>query len=414
MREEPNTMRNYRRILSGMALAGMLPLAGCGGFMDVTNPGPIEDDALNSVDAVPSLVAGMSGDLSIVLDDIMRLSGIASDDLAHGGSYTAEGLWYRGIIRAEDVDYEWSAAHRARWVAEQGLERMKKIEGYNFETNVLTARAYLLAGFSNRMLGENMCQAVFDGGKAEPHTAHFSRAEAQFTEALRIAQAARNGGLQNAALAGRASVRAWQGKWAEAVQDAQKVPTSFQYDAVFSTNSSRETNSLVQETYGRREFTVFNTPWAKVFGDPRVQWDTVRTASGAIQKGQDGKTNFFRQKKFTDLGSDVALAKGTEMLMLRAEAALRAGDIAGAFRLINQQRAFYRMEPLAAPSTPAAAWKTLQAERGAVLWLEGRRLWDLRRWHEDAIPAARNGFLQGRDKCIPISKDERDSNPNLG
>jgi hypothetical protein len=48
-------------------------------------------------------------------------------------------------------------------------------------------------------------------------------------------------------------------------------------------------------------------------------------------------------------------------------------------------------------------------ERGAVLWLEGRRLWDLRRW----LASGRNTALQGRSTCVPISLEEIGANPNL-
>jgi len=192
------------------------------------------------------------------------------------------------------------------------------------------------------------------------------------------------------------------------------VPDNFTYVAYFSTNSARENNSLVQETYVRREFTVFGTQWATVFNDPRVGWDTIYTSASktAVQKGQDGKTNFFRQKKYPDLGADVPLVKGTEMRMLRAEERLRAGDIPGAFTQINAMRTQYAMTALTAPGTIAAAWTTFEKERGAVTWLEGRRLWDLRRWNADTGPA-HNTFLDGRGQCIPISQTERQSNPNL-
>ena len=39
---------------------------------------------------------------------------------------------------------------------------------------------------------------------------------------------------------------------------------------------------------------------------------------------------FFRQQKYKTLASSVPLAKGTEMLLLRAEAALNSGDGPGA------------------------------------------------------------------------------------
>jgi hypothetical protein len=222
-----------------------------------------------------------------------------------------------------------------------------------------------------------------------------------------------------AAYGGRASVRAWLGDWTGAVADAQQVPTSFVYNAIYSANSTRERNELAQETgVGRREYTVYNTPWAQVFNDPRVRWDTVKTSSGAIQNGQDGRTPFFRQRKFPELTSDIPLVKGTEMQMLRAENELRNGNIPEAFNRINAQRTQFGMAALTPPATPAEAWRVLGRERGAVVWLEARRLWDLRRWYNQggdarAMVLERIPTFETRAKCIPISEAEMQTNPNL-
>jgi starch-binding outer membrane protein, SusD/RagB family len=391
-------------------------LAGCKGALEVTNPGPIQDIALDAPEAVPGFVTGMSGDLSATLDEIVRIAGVSSDDIWHGGSYAGEGLWVRGIINEEDVNGQWAGMQRARWVAESGIERIKKIPGYTtYDTDSVTARANLLAGFANRLLGENVCTTTIDGGPEQPSDIHFPRAEAYFTEALRIAQSKPFPTLVRAAYAGRASVRAWQGKWTEAVADAALVPDNFTYVAFYSANSTRERNEMNQETYVRREYTVFNTQWAQVFNDPRVPWDTLYTNSSrtAVQKGQDGKTNYFRQKKYPDLGADIPLVKGAEMLVLRAEDKLVRADIDSAFILINRMRSLYTgLAPLLRPSTLVEAWPILQKERGAVTWLEARRLWDLRRWNADTGPA-HNSFLDTRAKCIPISREERQANPNL-
>jgi hypothetical protein len=104
------------------------------------------------------------------------------------------------------------------------------------------------------------------------------------------------------------------------------------------------------------------------------------------------------------------------MLMIRAEAALRAGNVTQAMTFINQARAFYSttarpLAPLSA-ATVAEAWPILQKERAATLWLEARRFWDLRRWNAEPTPI-KNTFLDGRDKCIPVSENEENSNPNF-
>jgi hypothetical protein len=409
-------MRTTLKILS-VAVIASASIGGCSNYLDVTNPGPIEDTKLQTPDAVPALVVGMSADYANVYDEMVRITAIAGDELGHGGSYTQEGLWVRGIILPADINGLWSTMHRARFEAESGVERMKGFDGqsgFAYDKNLFAARANLFAGLTNRLLGETTCAAVFDNGPVESDTAYFSRAEKYFTESIRIAAAITGAtDVVNAAYGGRAAVRAWQGNWDGATADATQVPTAFVYNALFSTNSTRENNSLVQETYVRREFSLYNTSWAKVFGDTRVPWDTIKVASGAIQTGQDGKTPYFRQRKYTDLGSDIPVVKGTEMLLLRAEAALRKGDISGAYALMNQSRANYRMNNLTPTTDLTTAWQTLQFERGATLWLEARRLWDLRRWMVDPIPQARNTFLANRDKAVPISQEEYQTNPNL-
>ncbi|HJU75233.1 MAG TPA: RagB/SusD family nutrient uptake outer membrane protein [Gemmatimonadaceae bacterium] len=411
-------MRLLRVTQRAILVATFGALTGCG-MLEVSNPGPQSDESLNTATAMAGLVTGMSFDLSRSMDAATQETAIMADELFHGGSYANEIFFNQGIIRPDLVNGMWGSMHRARWVAEAGIERMKTVLEEGFNTNPLSARAYIYAGLANRILGELTCNAVIDGGPSEDHKVHFARAEGHFTEAIRIA-----GGLTGAirdsllrvAHGGRASVRAWQGKWAEAVADAQLVPTAYVFSAFFSTNTGAENNDLVFETNNRLEYTVFSTQWAQVFRDPRVPWDTVKTTGGAIQNGQNGRTPMFRQRKFNGLGADIPLVKGTEMLMLRAEAALRANDVAGAMALINQQRAFYSttanpLPPLSA-STAAEAWPILQKERGAVLWLENRRLWDLRRWNAEP-PPIKHTFLDGRDKCIPISENEMLSNPNL-
>jgi starch-binding outer membrane protein, SusD/RagB family len=394
-------------------------LTGCG-MLDVTNPGPQSDESLNSPTAMVGLVTGMSFDLSRAMDAATQETAIMADELFHGGSYANEIFFNQGIIRPDLVNGMWGAMHRSRWVAEAGIERMKTVLAEGFNTNALSARAYIYAGLSNRMLGELTCNAVIDGGPSEDHKTQFVRAENHFNEAIRIAgglTGALRDSLLRVAHGGRASVRAWQGKWTEAVADAQIVPTNYVFSAFFSTNTGNENNDLVFETNNRLEYTVFSTQWAQVFRDPRVPWDTVKTTGGAIQNGQNGRTPMFRQRKFVGLGADIPLVKGTEMLMLRAEALLRAGDVAGAVALINQQRAFYNttatpLPPLTGITTAAQAWPVLQKERGAVVWLENRRLWDLRRWNAEPAPI-KHSFLDGRDKCLPISENEMLSNPNL-
>ena len=137
---------NIRVALATAAVA--LSIGGCKGYLDVSNPGPIEDAKLQTPDAAPALVVGMSADYANVYDEMVRITAIASDELGHGGSYTQEGLWVRGIIKPEDVNGLWSTMHRARFEAESGIERMKGFDGQSgfvYNKNIYATRANLFA-----------------------------------------------------------------------------------------------------------------------------------------------------------------------------------------------------------------------------------------------------------------------------
>jgi len=204
-------MTMTRMVRSASLAIGLVAIAGCN-FFDVTNPGPIADNNLNEPDAMAGLATGMAFDLSRAMDAVTQEAAIMADELYHGGSYTDEGLYNRGIIRFDGLTNTlWGSMQRSRWVAESGIERMKTVLGSGYDTSPFAARANIYAGLSNRLLGETVCQAVIDGGAAEDFKVHFTRADAQFTEAIRIANSltgALKDSLLRIAYGGRASVRA--------------------------------------------------------------------------------------------------------------------------------------------------------------------------------------------------------------
>ena len=428
----------FTRLLPAVSFVAAIVLSGCGdGIFDVKNPGAILDDDLNTVKGVSALVVGMSSDLSAGFDGQAFLNARGGDEMTGGGSYYLTGEVRRGLVISEDIDGFWENAQRARWAAEAGLERMKAIEAYSFDKNPLTAKAYLLAGFGNRWLGENFCYVVYsspyegDDGTAQPKSVAFERAIGHYTKAIEHG----SGDIVTAAHGGLAQAYVGLGNWTQAVAHAAQVPTDFVYNAVYSDNSGREENEMYWETHQRAEMSVFGTYVATLGpnGDPRVPWKDCRAAgscaSGQVGAGDKNNPNFM-QEKFGEIGSDIPLVKGTEMRLIEAEAALRGNDLATAMTKVNQVRAFHGLGALTATTIGSGftydwdsmkGWDILDREYLLTNWLEGRRLFQFHRWDKEGKT---HPYLTGkhhlyelvpskRFTCYPIADSECQTNPKV-
>ena len=406
------------RVVAGIAAAATL-LAGC----DVTNPGQILDSDLNNAAAIPVLVTGMAGDFQVGLRDIGWNNAVLVGDLSGTSAYLSRQRHWAGDPQPEDAD-EYNSVYRARWVAETGIERMKEVLGTDFAKSPYAAEAYLWAGFSNRLLGETMCNAVIDGGPQLPRMAYFARAESAFTNAITIAEAAgaAAANVRLAAYGGRASVRLVQGKWAGALADAAVVPTTFSFASKFSTASPREQNQIFGENRVRVNLNVKYTwfeQYAGTTSDPRVPVGTDPKLTIAA----DGVSPQLIQGKYNDYGADIVLTRGVEMRLIEAENQIVNGDWQAGLAMINTIRAAANAPPVSA-STQAEAFDRLKKERAIVMWLESRRGGDLLRWGGDptkdpilvAMTSAAPGSLPlaGRAICSPFSQTLLATNPALG
>ena len=430
------SLRSLLLPLAGVLVAGAL-VAGCGdSFFGVDNPGQIQEQDLNSPQAMQAIVTGMSSDLSAELDQIAFLGARYSDEMAATGSYFLTGRARRGVLEDDDVSTYWEGIQRARFSAENGVERMRRVLGENFgEQKTLGARALFFAGLSNRVFGENFNRVVFQGGEAQPRTAAFERAIPYFEEAISVAQDAGAGDIEQAAKGGLAQVHMNLGNWSEAQSYASQVPTEFQYDALFSRNSGREENEINNETHERYEMSALGTLAGEVGGpdDPRVPYtdcrENVDNGVCTAANGAGGNNPHLRQEKFPTLGSDIPLVKGTEMRLIEAEAAIRGEAVnLGTFTTqINEVRTYHDLDPISQPSAvgdldyPATqdddALSILDRERHLTLWLEARRLNDLTRWdhpfRDGGAVVYTNNIVSERATMMPVAESECNNNENV-
>lgn len=426
----PNGLRRGRGVACAAGVAAAIVALGSCDF-EVTNPGPVQDEFLNDPLAHPALVAGMGRAVAQGLNWIGYTGAAITREVHPAGSTGSFGItndWAGGFFRPTDraLNVHWEEGSRAQWVTEAGVDRIQAEP----ESQHLLPQAQLWAGYANRLMGENYCEAVIDGGAIQPRSTYFERAEQYFSAAAQGG----SGDVRTAALAGRASVRVHLGKWAEAAADAAEVPTGFEYRVrYFSVGEDAQRNRIAWAAQGTpyKAHTVWNTVNEgyglsddNPNGDPRVPYSYTAGEVGDAAIQCCGQVPFKRQRKFANDAASVRLSSGREARLIEAEAQLVAGNLAPAMDVINAVRANAGVDPVAAGSI-AEGWTRLMRERGIELWLEGRRLGDRYRWQAEGRPGEldplelpsgdlnQGSHLVQQDLCFPIPPTERETNPNV-
>ena len=407
------------RAVSLVVTAGLVAtLSAC--ELEVENPGPIQADALDDTKALTAVVNGAGRDLAEALNWTAYTGAAVARELHPAGSTAAFGISVRqqaGKLADDDGNDWWNQSQRARWTAEDAVDRVKRILGTAASNNVTLAQALVWAGYANRHLGENFCDGVINGGALQPYTVYLERAEANFTEAIAVATAANNANLVSAATAGRASVRLLRNNLAGATTDAAAVANTFAYRMPYYTTDLDQYNRVYWSSANQpyRAHTVWNTfyeGYRKSTRDPRVPFDSSATQLlGDAAVGNLGRVRWYFQTKYPAQTSPINLATGWEMRLIEAEAKLVAGDVPGAMTAMNLHRVSLGLAPWTAANA-TEAWTALKRERGIELWIESRRLGDFRRWAALSRPGTSDD-MTGRDLCFATPLSEKETNPNF-
>jgi hypothetical protein len=413
-------MNRARRAI-GSALVLFGALTACD--LTVANPGPVQDDFLNDPGAHPAVVAGIELSLVEGINMVAFFGSEAAKEYTQGGRIHPIKLPPNPGQLDHDQELPnnaWNDSHGARWVAEDGIRRLREALGGDFGSSALAARALLYAGYANRLLGENMCEAVVDRSAVQPRTVHLERAQELFTEAMSVASAAGSSDLATAAQAGRASVRLFLGDDAGALQDAAAVPRSFVFQAQFGPSPETQSNWIhyISSNLPFRAHSVWATFYENYYtdsGDPRTPWGS----DPAVPNAEFSSVPWYFQLKYPERISPMNLSSGREMVLIQAEVALRGGNWQEALDLVNSLRQGLASDhtdaplPLWTATNSTEAWTALKRERGIELWLETRRLGDLWRWVENNTPGDMEDVSDRIRLCFPVATSELQTNPNI-
>lgn len=463
-----------RALLSPLALmtALALPLAGCDGILDVTDPDIVTPEQIRDPANMGGLRLGALGDFMVAYggntlggggtEGIVLASGLLADELYVSDTFgTRREVDERRItVENSSLEVVFRNLHRARRSAEIAAEVFASNATHDRYSVASHAEMENVAGYTYTIFAENYCSGVpfsqireddsVEHGEQLTTAAMLDRAGAAFDRALAVAGP---GGTQgHLANIGQARVLLGKGQFQQAATAVADVPTSFVYELQFSENTTRQNNGVWGITHNRRGFGVAHLeggnglPFRQgssqnpASQDPRVPYS--RTNLRAI----DTPYAHFFQQKYPLRSSPMPLATGIEARLIEAEAALRRDDVATFVDKHNELRALRGLDEFtladAMALTPTQRVDLHFRERGFWLYLTGQRLSDMRRlvrqYGRDAesvfptgvytrlqfAPATGNGSLAdddlvprelgtyGTDVNLPVPFDEQ-NNPNF-
>ncbi len=414
---------------------------GCTDILAVQNPQAFTNEAANTPVLLPAVAAGAEGNFQISLSNISVFNGMMSDEFWHTGTWSDWLDVSKGLVRANwpinNSNSFMSAQNqllRARGTAANASQRFLSVMGDTARTSPLFVTSQMARAWSDLYIALSICQApASPGGALVSDTALFKQAADSFAALLPIIQNAHYAKASdkqdrlNQANAALARANLMVGDYAKALQYALAVPQGFLYNAVFSTNSGFQNNTMAGQGNANynRSFSIrgmwqsqidtingfLRDPYSGQ-NDPRIPLGHDNNNAKGYDRGSDGVTKFFSGNKYTSYGSPIAISKSAEMTLIIAEVRWRQGDFPAAITAMNVNRTAVGLPPFVLPVTGNVSTSVrdlLLQERFAVLFGEGQRMQDLYRF---GLVAQRLGT--GRATKLPLTRTEQLSNPNIG
>ena len=428
--------RARRRVVSVMSGAAVVltfaVTAACGDIfsLEQSNPGQVDASTLYVPANAQLLVNGAIADFECAYSRYVLGSAILSDEIsvaiANAANFNYDrrtltlGDAYAGGCGGAQQPGFYTGLSTARGSADTAYARF---QGWTDEQvpnrDRLMGQLAAYAGYSLLMLGEGMCTAAINVGPELTSAQVFAEAKIRFDRAVDHATDANDAALLNLAQLGRARTLVNLGDLAAAQTDAATIPATFITNISTDAVNTRRQNvvfiHISQSAFGTvdtsfRDLTLGGAP------DPRVLvTNTGRTGSAA-------NTPIWTPNKYPLITTPIALARYAEAQLIIAEARIAANDLSGAADAINAARNSTGRTGLplydATGQTADQVKAQLIEERRREFFLEGRRMWDVRRFNlalkpAEGAPYPLGGGTYGDMRCFPLPAVERNNNPNI-
>jgi len=425
MRNERQARGSSRRTLAACVLAA-LALTACDTekWLDVSAPGLLPAENLESPDAAPLLVNGAIGNFECALGAAIMVTGIISDEFADAQLGAAQWPYDRrdantqpggiygtaGCTSAQGMGI-YSPLSVARWSADNAYRTLEAFTADQVaRRDSLMAASALYAGFSLAHLGMAMCSAAIDEGPEITNQQLFAEAENRFATALTLAQQANVPNYQHAANVGLARVRLYQGNTAGAEAAAAQVPPGFRLEASASASEGRRYNRIFHANVQARNYTI--EPQSRNLMTEGVEDPRSLTVESGLRTS-DGQIGWIQQK-YLAYDSPIPIARYEEAQLILAEA--RGGQ--DAVDIINALRAPHGIPDYTGPTDAASIRNLIIEERRRELFVEGFRMHDIHRFQLPLVPAPGTeypvkGGAYGNTTCLPLPDVERFNNPTI-
>jgi hypothetical protein len=409
-------------LFTGIALGAI----SCGGLLDVSNPGALEESQLDDPALEQFMINGVIGEFQFAYGNYALWSGVLADETF--SDHPNFGLRDFALHAVDDGNATdsliYASLQKARQSADDAADRIKKIQGARAASSLNVARALIYGGYAYVLLGEGFCDAPVNLGAPLSPSELLGRAITRFEEGIAVATAAGTNvaearDLRFLAAVGAARASLKQGDAARARTFAALV-TDAAYEgwAYYSANSVRENNAFQIGVRSGLPF-IGMPPRFQNLSDPRVpQPSSPRPSLRSNPILPPLKPSGFSGWSATapaaiEVGTHIRFASGLEARYIGVEA---DGPGVAMLAFVNTRRAVGGKPPVDVSGDALLA--EFRAQRALDFYLTGQRLGDLRRYAAagiDLFPVGKYPTLPesyGSMHCFIVPRSEKATNPN--